>query len=183
MWTALTLHPDSRCDAVKSIEVEAVRGDDGVLRLRYRLTGDMGGVCLPAAAEPAFADGLWRETCLEAFVRGDGQADYFELNISPSRQWAAYHLDGYREGMTPASDVPAPEIETQRGAKVFGLAARVDLGRGAGIGGASWRLGLSAVIQETDGAISYWALRHPQGKPDFHHPDCFALELPAREQP
>jgi len=21
-------------------------------------------------------------------------------------------------------------------------------------------------------------LAHPPGKPDFHHPDCFALELP-----
>ena len=27
--------------------------------------------------------------------------------------------------------------------------------------------------------MSYWALAHPPGKPDFHHPDCFALELPA----
>jgi hypothetical protein len=42
-----------------------------------------------------------------------------------------------------------------------------------------WELGLSAVIEETDGHKSYWALRHPPGKPDFHHPDCFALELPA----
>jgi hypothetical protein len=40
------------------------------------------------------------------------------------------------------------------------------------------RLGLSAVIEETSGRKSYWALAHPPGKPDFHHPDCFALELP-----
>jgi len=41
------------------------------------------------------------------------------------------------------------------------------------------RIGLSAVIEETDGTKSYWALRHPPGKPDFHHPDCFALTLGA----
>ncbi len=42
------------------------------------------------------------------------------------------------------------------------------------------RLGLSAVIEETDGTKSYWALAHPaEGPPDFHHPDCFALTLPA----
>jgi len=36
---------------------------------------------------------------------------------------------------------------------------------------------LSAVIEDDDGAFSYWALRHPPGKPDFHHPDAFALML------
>ena len=39
------------------------------------------------------------------------------------------------------------------------------------------RIGLSAVIEEQDGTISYWALRHAAGKPDFHHPDGFAMEL------
>jgi hypothetical protein len=42
-----------------------------------------------------------------------------------------------------------------------------------------WRLGLSAVLEEKDGAKSYWALAHPPGdQPDFHHPDCFAARLP-----
>jgi hypothetical protein len=38
-------------------------------------------------------------------------------------------------------------------------------------------IGLSAVIEEQDGRLSYWALRHPPGKPDFHYPEAFALEL------
>jgi hypothetical protein len=38
-------------------------------------------------------------------------------------------------------------------------------------------LGLSAVLEATNGDKSYWALAHPPGKPDFHHADCFALEL------
>ena len=42
------------------------------------------------------------------------------------------------------------------------------------------KLALAAVIEEVDGTKSYWALRHPPGKPDFHHPDCFALTLEAR---
>ena len=35
-----------------------------------------------------------------------------------------------------------------------------------------------AVIEAVDGSVSYWALAHPAGKPDFHHPDGFALQLP-----
>jgi hypothetical protein len=38
-------------------------------------------------------------------------------------------------------------------------------------------MGLSAVIEERDGMLSYWALRHAPGKPDFHRRDGFALEL------
>jgi hypothetical protein len=44
-------------------------------------------------------------------------------------------------------------------------------------------LGLSAVIEDLDGVLSYWALRHPPGKPDFHHPDTFALEIDLLETP
>ena len=38
-------------------------------------------------------------------------------------------------------------------------------------------VGLSAVIEDLDGSLSYWSLKHPPGKPDFHHADCFALEI------
>jgi hypothetical protein len=43
---------------------------------------------------------------------------------------------------------------------------------------AIWQLDLAAVIEERGGRISYWALAHPPGKPDFHHSDCFTLEFP-----
>ena len=43
--------------------------------------------------------------------------------------------------------------------------------------GGPLRLGLSAVVEDADGVLSFWALRHPPGKPDFHHTDAFALQL------
>ena len=39
------------------------------------------------------------------------------------------------------------------------------------------RLFLAAVLEEADGAKSWWALAHPSGTPDFHAPDCFAARL------
>jgi len=39
------------------------------------------------------------------------------------------------------------------------------------------RVALAAVIEEQDGRLAYWALRHPPGNPDFHHPESFTLEL------
>ena len=38
----------------------------------------------------------------------------------------------------------------------------------------SW---LTAVVEDDRGSLSYWALRHAPGNPDFHDPDAFALEL------
>jgi len=49
--------------------------------------------------------------------------------------------------------------------------------------GDTFGLGLSAVIEETSGRKSYWALAHPPGKPDFHHTDSFALELAGMTRP
>ena len=68
--------------------------------------------------------------------------------------------------------LPPPRIER----RIEGLAATIDL---SGLPKGVWRVGFSAVIEERDGTMSYWALAHPPGKPDFHHRDCFALELPA----
>jgi hypothetical protein len=36
---------------------------------------------------------------------------------------------------------------------------------------------VAAVIEDENGRLSYWGLRHPSGKPDFHHPDGFILEV------
>jgi len=33
-------------------------------------------------------------------------------------------------------------------------------------------------FEDTGGNRSFWALAHPSGQPDFHHPACFAAELP-----
>jgi len=43
--------------------------------------------------------------------------------------------------------------------------------------GLDLKLALSAVVEDDSGRLAYWALKHAPGKPDFHHPDGFVLEL------
>ena len=79
--------------AVGRIDVSIARPRPGVLSLGYFITGAIGDLILPAPAAPARADGLWRRTCLEAFVRPmPGEACAFEFNLSPSGEWAAYEV-------------------------------------------------------------------------------------------
>jgi len=175
MRQALKLHPDSRSVAVSAIEVDITRATAANLVLRYRVTGKIEDLRIPSAAAPKRADELWKHTCFEAFVRAPASDAYCELNFSPSREWAAYAFASYRSGMKPADGNEAPRIEVAASTATYELRAALSLG-----GLASeplWRLNLSAVIEEASGNKSYWAFMHPPGKPDFHHSDCFALEL------
>jgi hypothetical protein len=128
---------------------------------------------LPPVVAAARADELWRHTCFEAFVRTSADPGYYEFNFSPSTQWAAYQFSGYRSGMRVATEIAAPRIEARSSAATYTLQVALEFDELS----SPLLLGLSAVLEETNGRKSYWALAHPPGKPDFHHADCFALEL------
>ena len=171
-------HPASPAPALR-IEAEAERVDSSRLVLRFVLTGEIGALVLPPPAPPGPADGLWRHTCFEAFVRAPADAGYCEFNFAPSGQWAAYRFSDYRAGMKSIDGLPPPEIEATLDRGRYALAAAIDLEPALGpLAGLPWQLGVSAVIESRDGSKSYWALTHAPGEPDFHHRDCFALELP-----
>ena len=171
MLVSLTPHPDTPSAAVDRIEVDVERREEFVW-LRYALFGRVDGVLWPEPAEPDRADGLWRHTCFEVFApTEDG---YREFNLSPSGAWASYRFEGYREGMQPAGE-RAQVLDLEATEAWTTVEALVEVPPSA------LRIGLCVVIEEVDGAISYWALAHPPGKPDFHHPDSFALTLPPPE--
>lgn len=149
--------------------------------LTYVLEGDLSRVRIPPAQHPRFAHGLWRHTCCEAFIAGKGEPSYYEYNVSPSGEWALYAFAGERQRKplpeTAAIDDLNPHVTVcARGDTQLELDAVIRLDRLA-LTQPRLVLGLAAVIEADDGALSYWALRHPLAKPDFHHPDAFALEL------
>lgn len=158
---ALERHPATPCEALRGIRVSAVSLSKK-LSIVYLMEGEIDRLRIPAPRTPRVVDGLWQHTCCELFVARPG-GGYREFNFSPSGEWAAYEFDGYRTGRRAIE--ARPEIVLR------GMQLEVSLEEEAA------RIGLSAVIEEEDGAISYWALRHAPGKPDFHHPDAFALEL------
>jgi hypothetical protein len=173
----LTRHPDTPCDAIERIEVEASYRTGGVLRAQFCVRGKVDQVILPLQRASQREDELWRHTCCEVFVRPTEAPEYFEFNFSPSMAWAAYRFIGYREGMANA-EVSAPQITLNKTDDTVGLEATFNVPESRASFGKA-RLGLSCVIEESNGRISYWALAHPEGKPDFHHVSGFALELKA----
>jgi hypothetical protein len=164
--------PKARLDL--SADIELLAG--ARVRLRYRLSGELADVAVPARAPSKRVDGLWERTCLEAFIAPEGGEHYVELNISPSTEWAAYAFDGPRIGMRPLALVRAPAIEVVEGAGELRVTADVDF---SGIVDTPWPwcVGLCAVVADLNGGCSYWALRHPAAKPNFHDAAGWALRL------
>lgn len=177
---SMLCHPETPAHHVAGVEVAYEIRPGGLLALRYAVDCDPGGLIVPGYAKGSErADGLWQTTCFELFARRAADQPYLEFNFSPSTQWAAYRFESYRHGMRDWSTI-APEIGVERNRISLALETMVAL---PDFSDEPLDIALSAVIHEIGGIKSYWALAHPPGNPDFHHPDCFALHLPASAQP
>lgn len=179
-WAALACYPTTLTDAVRGVDFRVQREPSGILVLQYVLRAEMLHVRVPTLEPAARADGLWKHTCFEMFIApATGKGGYYEFNFSPSRQWAIYRFERYREGMSPADVAAPPELTFRRFDDRLELDAAIGLADLAGLREApTLKLAVSTVVEDDSGTLSYWALKHAPGKPDFHHPDSFVLELP-----
>jgi len=175
----LTAHPSTPCDAVLAFEVRVQVREPDVLAIEYALQGDLARLSVPPPRTAQRADELWKHTCFEAFLVSDDSPGYYELNFSPSGEWAAYRFCAYRTGMTPADGVGVPTTRVAREAAALRVEVAIAVAaiQEARHTGTPLRIAPAAVIEDGEGRVSYWAQRHPPGKPDFHHPDGFALEI------
>jgi hypothetical protein len=103
---------------------------------------------------------------------------YAEFNFSPSGSWAAYAFTGFRQGTRNADIEAPPDCRWRRddGRLELDVALR-PLRWPVGAATLPLRVGLTAVIEDRSGTITYWALRHPAGRAEFHHPDGFVLDI------
>jgi len=176
--TRLLAHPDTPGEWVWSIGAEVACETASTLVCRYSLHGEVARLRVPRARAGRRADGLWEHTCFEVYVAPVALEPYYEFNFSPSLEWAAYRFSEYREGMAPASLSRAPGLQARKTVDRLELTAHLHLEGLAELRSPQvLRLGLTAVVEDDGGSLSYWALRHAAGNPDFHDPDSFALEL------
>lgn len=169
----LVAHPAYPPKRVTGVEFKVTGFDADWLRVRWRIDGAQ-MLVVPRFAGRGRADELWRTTCFELFLRPAGGESYVELNLSPSERWAAYNFTGYRAGMDdrPSSREPICAIRQGSSFAIFDAAIPRDT-----LPTLPAAANFAAVIEETGGIKSLWAVAHPEGQPDFHAPACFAAEL------
>ena len=168
----------SHSAAIGGVDARVGRRGPDTLVFQYVLRAEMFRMRVPSSQPPDRADGLWKHTCFEAFIGVAGTPGYHELNFSPSRRWAIYRFSGYRDGMSPTNVTMAPLPDVRRFDDRLEVDAAIRLSDLIDReGGRTLKLALTAVVEDDSGTLSYWALKHAPGKPDFHHPDGFVLEL------
>ena len=182
---ALTCHPDT-APAAHAVRARVGR-DSGVLAVRYTIEGELARLRVPPARKPAalsplFTARLWEHTCCEIFFARAGAPNYYELNFSPSGEWAAQAFERYRESKPFQGEAPEreliPELTVRRASDELAIEVRIRLAwLMPELAAAPLSVALAAVLEAADGSLSYWALRHPPGRPDFHHSAGYALEL------
>jgi len=171
----LVAHQDHPPLGVSHVEARIIGRDENWLRVRWRVEGAQ-QLVIPAFAGKGRADELWQTTCFELFLKPGGGEAYCELNLSPSERWNAYDFGSYREGMRERPFPREPECTMRQGSSFAIFDAAIPV---TGLPESECAMGLCAVIEEQGGVKSYWALVHPDQKPDFHAPACFAATLPA----
>lgn len=175
MLSLVKLHAHPQTDSAPEVSVEvAIAREAGQLILRYEIRGKMAELLVPSPVASQRRDELWRHTCAELFVAAGDQPGYYEFNFSPSTEWAAYRFDDYRQGMRFLKCAP-PVIDVLQDTECLLLHVRCALPVSSS--DQSVKAGLTMVVEDSQGKLSYWALHHPVDKPDFHHRESFVLEL------
>lgn len=168
-------HPDFPPKAITRVEAKVIGLDDRLARIRWRVDG-AGALAVPPYSGRGRQDELWRTTCFELFLKPDGGQEYVEINLSPSGRWAAYQFSGYRDGMSDRAASQEPEVGLRQGSTfaIFDAAIPRDV-----LPQLPAAMATTAILEEEGGVKSYWALAHPEARPDFHDPACFAATLAA----
>lgn len=167
----LVCHPQTPPLGVSRIELGWTVLPDGRLMLRWKVENAQ-HLVVPPFGGKGRADGLWEHTCFEVFLKNKGTS-YRELNFSPSERWAAYSFGRYREETEELEIATPPTITAGKGLHMFICTVMMP----ATILDGERLAGVTAVIEETGGHKSYWALAHTADVPDFHRADSFTLAV------
>ena len=186
-FSGLRLLPHPAAPAAAAVTALSVSGSidaAGSLQLVFELLADLQALRMPPpAATPARCDGLWRHSCFEAFARRGADRRYLEFNFATSGDWAAYEFSDCRQGQAALAQSDLSVTALQAAPDRLLLRARADLSalssaNDRSAAAAPWHFNLAAVLEDHNGALSYWALHHPCALPDFHDVRGFRLELP-----
>ena len=157
---------------------------DHGIDLCFEITGDVSQIDFESTkSSPQRMDNLWQKTCFEVFIKSDNSASYWEYNMSPSKDWAIYGFTDYREGKFDELSIEDLPIQTMQQETLFTLQCFIVFPRALLNEKLNenlhkkLKIGLSTVIQNSNGDIYYYALHHSKMEADFHDERSFTIEV------
>ena len=129
-----------------------------------------------ASPRPSRKDELWRTTCFELFMKLPMATEYWEFNLAPSHDWNAYRFTNYRSALQQEAHVADTKIATELTNQNF-TRLQATLPLPSRVLGQPLAIGISSVIEDREGNLHYFSLRHAGTKPDFHDPAGFDIKI------
>ncbi len=160
------------------------------LSLGYQLIGQITDIeWADITPTPQRREQLWEQTCFEFFLTPQNSSQYWEFNLSPSHDWNCYRFQDYRTGMAHETAWPHSPFQVDQPVNQglprsdslqnrYLLNCQIDL-LPLFPQPVSLQLGVTMVIAEKNGTLSYWALSHPAPNADFHQRDSWLISLTA----
>jgi hypothetical protein len=151
------------------------------LTITYALFGDLKDVLIATSSDispdtSTRRHALWEDTCFEFFLGIKGSPIYWEFNLSPSGHWNVYSFEDYRQGMQEEIIFTELPFTVQFPTDGLAIAVSINLDKFAPEDQII-QVGITTVIKQKDGNLSYWALAHKGEEPDFHLRNSFVIEL------
>jgi len=140
--------------------------ENNILRMDYILRGALIEEIelSKEVSTPKRTDDLWKDSCFELFLFHKSGA-YWEINLSPSKNWNIYKFRSYRDGMQRENKINRINIKTDKQENQFLLTTKINFNKILDFEDVN--LAFTAVTKDKSGEINYWALKHLE-KPDFH---------------
>jgi hypothetical protein len=141
---------------------------DSLIEVCFYVRGDLDKLYIPAPnTSDKRLDNLWKRTCFETFVKSNDQLNYFEINASPTGDWALYKFSDYHADMADASEVREFRVQSSADQKELKCWYTIDLKK-LGLPNKNLDIGLSCILENNEKKLSFWAVNHKKEKPDFH---------------
>ena len=147
------------------------------LQIKYLLVGNLAAIVIPPLSKvPTRQYDLWEHTCLEFFLGLKGFSKYWEFNLSPVGDWNIFRFANYRQGITEDLAFNSLPFNVWQQTDSCQLNLEVDLNQIIDPE-ENLEIGITAVIENQEHQLSYWALIHSTSKADFHQRDSFIINL------
>ncbi len=136
------------------------------LKVEYEIVGDVSDYHFPKESQQKRANELWKDTCFELFIANASSKEYYEINISPSTEWNAYHFKSYKEEMKESDALFPPFIQTQHllNRCIFSFQMSFQ----ESILEKELELNLALILLDNQGIRHFYAINRRKEFPDFH---------------
>lgn len=153
---------------------------ENCIKIDYIITGDISSIVIEKCnATPQRLIGLWKKTCFEFFLRSGKYKEYMEFNFSSSLNWNCFNFNSETKDLTEWNIINTPKVKivkTEDRIEMNVIIEKVNLALAhQDFKKSEYSTTAVLLIEDEKGDIieTFWAIKHADMKPNFHHPESY----------